>query len=64
MLAALVVVDVLVYGNMNWVRFGDGNLNLLFNFNGVGFFHIIRHWLFNGVRHGLLYDVRHDLLTK
>lgn len=63
-LASLVVVDVLVDGNMNWVGFGDGNLNLLLDLNGVRLLHIIRHRLLNGVRHWLLYNLRHDLLTK
>lgn len=63
-LLALVVVDVLVHGNMDGIRLGDGYLNLLFNLNGVRLLDLIRDRLLNGVRHWLFYYLLHDLMTK
>lgn len=63
-LAALVVVDVFVHGNVDGVRLGDGHLNLLLNLDGVRLLHLIGDGLLNGVRHWLLYDLRDDLEQK
>lgn len=64
MLASFVVVDVFVDWHVDWVRLGDGDLNPLFDLNGVRLFDIIRHRLFDCVRYGLLYNLGDDLEIK
>lgn len=63
-LASLVVVNVLVDWNMDWVRFGDWDLNLLLDLYGVGLLNFIRYWLLDSVRHWFLYNLWHDLSKK
>lgn len=63
-LAALVVVDVFVHRNVDGVRLGDGDLDLLLNLDGVGFLDLIRDGLLNRVRHWLLHNLGYDLKQK
>lgn len=56
------VENVLVDGDWDVVWLWHWDLDLLDDFNGVGFFHLNWHVLFNGVWDGLLDDLGHNLV--
>lgn len=61
LVASLVVVDVFVDRYVDGVRLGDGDLDLLFDLNGVGLLDLIGDGLLYGVRDGFLHNLGHDL---
>lgn len=61
LVTSFVVVDVFVDGDMDWVGFGDGDLDLLLDLNGVRLLDFIGDGLLNGVGDWLLDNLGHDL---
>lgn len=58
----LLLQDVFVDGERNWVRLWNRNLNLLDHFNWVGLLNFNGIGFFNGNRDSLFDDLRHDLV--
>lgn len=55
------VVDVFVDGNMDGVRLGDWDLNLLLDLDGVGLLHLIGDRFLDCVWHRLLHYMGNNL---